>query len=134
MSVQLLQRMRSHLDQGNLLDGYKVLFYRWSDQDLNGSGQVILFRMPGTEGDGAHVIQRPDIEINMLCDPDQVAAGDARMLQILQYLRANFETAEDNPFGRVFNMWPIGVYSGPTYLQNNRAMFNLVVRCMTEDH
>ena len=132
MSVELLRRVSAHLNSANLLDGYQVKYYRWSDQDLNGSGQVILFRMPGTSGPGAHVIQRSDIEISILCDPDQVAAGDARMLQILQYIRANFEA--DNDFGRVFNMWPTGSYTGPTYLQNNRALFSLTVRCMTEDH
>ena len=132
MSVQLLQRLSQHLDDGGLLTGYEVKYYRWSDQDLNGDGQVILFRMPGTEGDGAHVIQRPDMEIRILCDPDQVQAGDARMLQILQYVRANFEV--DNTFGRFINLWPIGVYTGPTYLENNRALFRLVVRGVTEDH
>ena len=88
--------------------------------------------MPGTAGNGAHVIQRPDIEINMLCDPGEVKSGDERMLAILQYLRENFDV--DNQFGRIFSLWPIGVYSGPTYLQNNRALFALVVRAVTEDH
>ena len=132
MSISLLERMRAHLDTGSLLDDYQVKFYRWSDQDLKGDGQVIMFRMPGTAGDGAHVIQRPDIEINMLCDPGAVKAGDERMLQILQYLRANFEAT--TAFGSIFNIWPVGVYRGPTYLENNRALFRLVVRCMTEDH
>lgn len=128
MSVTLLQHMRDHLDAANLLDGYTVNFYRFSDQDLNGDGDVIVFRMTGTEGTGAHVIQRPDISIQMLCNPARVVDGDNRMLQILRYIRANF-TATD-----IFNMWPIGVYTGPTYLQNNRARFELVVRCMTENY
>ena len=132
MSISLLERMRGHLDTGNLLDGYRVRFYRWSDDDLNKSGQVILFRMPGSSGQGAHVIQRPDISIQMLCDPDQVVAGDRRMLEILQYLRANFTISGTN--GAVFNLWPTSPYAGPIYLQNNRAMFELIVRCMTEDH
>ncbi len=132
MSISLLQRMRSHLDAGSLLDGYQVRFYQWSDQDLSGDGQVIVFRMTGTGGLGAHIIQSPDISIQMLCSPAQVKSGDERMLQILQYLRANFET--DGPFGEVFNMWPVGSVTGPTYLQNKRARFELVVRCMVNDH
>lgn len=132
MSVQLLQRLSQHLNDAGLLAGYQVKYYRWSDQDLNGSGQLILFRMPGTSGDGAHVIQRPDIEINMLCDPKKVTAGDKRMLAILQHLRENFDV--DNQFGQMFSLWPTGPYSGPTYLQNNRALFRLVVRAVTEDH
>jgi len=132
MSISLLQRMRTHLDAGGLLDGYQVKYYQWSDQDLNGDGQVIVFRMTGTEGLGAHVIQSPDISIQMLCSPSQVKAGDERMLQILQYLRANFET--DNSFGEVFNMWPVGTVTGPTFLQNKRARFELIVRTMVTDH
>ena len=132
MSIQLLQRLSRHLDDGGLLTGYSVKYYRWSDQDLNGDGQVILFRMPGTEGDGAHVIQRPDIEYSILCNPDQVAAGDQRMLAILQYLRANFDV--DNEFGRMFSLWPVGVYTGTTYLENNWVLFRQVIRAVTEDH
>ena len=132
MSLQLLQRLSQHLEDAGLTSGYEVRYYRWSDQDLNGSGQIILFRMPGTAGTGAHVIQRPDIEMSILCDPDQVTAGDKRMLAILQYLRENFDA--DNQFGRLFSLWPVGPYRGPTYLENNRALFTLVVRAVTEDH
>lgn len=128
MSITLLRRVRSHLDENNLLDGYEVKFYRWSDQDLKGRGQVIRFRMPGTEGFGAHVIQRPDVEISMLCSPDRVVDGDNRMLQILQYLRSNFTTEG------IFNIWPVASFTGPVYLENNRAMFSMIVRTMTQDH
>lgn len=128
MSITLLERLRDHIDAANLLDGYQVKFYRWSDQDLNGTGQLILFRMAGTGGPSAHVIQSNDVSIQMLCDPDQVRAGDNRMLAILRYLRNDFET------NGVFNIWPVSGYSGPNYLENNRATFQLVVRCMTVDH
>ena len=142
MSASLLQRISGHLaagplnadnpEEGNLLTGYAVRYYRWSDEDLNKSGQVILFRMKGTSGPGAHVIQRPDVSIQMLCDPQEVKAGDDRMLQILQYLRDNFTVTGEN--GDVFNLWPTSPYAGPFYLQNNRANFELIVRCMVTDH
>ncbi len=132
MSAQLLQRLRAHLDEANLLNGYEVRYYRWSDQDLNGNGQVIVFRMPGTSGDNAHVTQSLDVDIRMLCDPAQVLDGDSRMLQILRHLRGDFEA--DTTFGRIFNAVPQGSYDGPRYLQNNRAMFSLTVRCMVTDH
>lgn len=128
MSYELIQRIRNHLGSADLLDGYEVKIYRWSDQDLRGSGQVIRFRMVGGGGFGAHVIQRPDVEITMLCSPDRVVDGDSRMLQILQYFRSDFTTEG------VFNMWPVSNYTGPIYLENNRAMFSLTVRTMTEDH
>ena len=129
MSVELLQRFQQHLAAGNLLTGYDVKWYRWSDQDLNGRGQLILFRMPGTSGTGAHVIQRPDVELTILCDPEQIVAGDNRMLAILRYLRDNFSDG-----GQLVNMWPVGPYAGPIYLENNRAMFRLVVRVVTVDY
>lgn len=132
MSVELLQRFREHLDAGNLLTGYTVKYYRWSDQDLQGAGQVARFRMPGTEGNGAHVIQRPDMELTLMCNPDQVNATDKRMLQILQYLRANFSS--DTASGVIVNLWPFNGYSGPVFLENNRAQFSMVVRAVTEDH
>lgn len=128
MSITLLRRMRSHLDEANLLDGYEVRFYDFSDQDLKGRGQVIVFRMPGTGGPNAHVIQSNDVEIRMLTSPDRIVDGDERMLQIVQYLRSDFETAG------VFNMVPLGPYLGPARLENNRRMFTLTVRAQTVDH
>lgn len=142
MSISLLESLRGHLNPTggrNLLDGYAVRFYRWSDTDLK-QGQIILFRMKGTHGPSAHVIQRPDVSIQMLCDPMQVRAGDCRMLEILQYLRANFEIEVEQqdddlkPATNVFNLLPIGTYCGPTYLQNNRANFEMVVRTMVVNH
>ncbi len=132
MSVSLLQRVHDHLAAAtpSLLRDYAVRFYRWVDSDMK-SGQIILFNLPGTYGPGAHVIQRPDVSIQILCNPDQVTAGDARMLSILQYFRLHFEIMSDN--GNAFNAVPLGHYDGPRYLQNNRALFDLRVRCMVED-
>lgn len=128
MSIELLRRVSDHLDSAGLLDGYIVKYYRWSDQDLRGDGQVLLFRMSGTGGPNAHVIQVLDVTVQMLCDPGQVEFGDRRMLEIVRYLRANFETTD------AFNMVPVDPYTGPTYLQNNRARFELIVRTMVTDH
>ncbi len=130
MSLSLLQRVRDDLNTAGLLDGYVQRFYRWIDTDMK-SGQIILFRMSGTYGPGAHVIQRPDVSIQLLCDPDQVTQGDTRMLAILRHFRSNFEIASTN--GDAFNVVPLGGYDGPRYLQNNRALFDLRLRCMVED-
>ena len=55
--------------------------------------------------------------------------ADATMLAIVRYLRseAGFTGAT------VENFEPLS-QTGPAYLQNGRARFELVVRCMVEDH
>lgn len=128
MSDDLLRRVSSHLDSGDLLEGYVVRYFRWTDADLNGAGGVILFRMAGTAGRSDSVAQTPHVSIQMLCDPDAVVAGDARMLAMLRYLRENYSSAD------VRNMFPVGPVLGPSYLENNRARFEITVSCLVEDH
>ena len=134
MSSSLLRRVREHIGGAGLLEGYRVRYYRWSDDDLRETGNVILFRMKGTSGPSAHVIQQPDVSLQMLCNPDQVESGDRRMLQILQFLRENF-AIEGGMNGDAFNLFPTsGGYAGPAYLETNRACFELIIRCMVTDH
>lgn len=129
MSQTLLNRIKEHIiDDGGLLSGYGVRYYRWSDDDLNGNGSIVLFRMSSTNGPSAHVTQWPDVSIYLLADPASVVAADNDMLEVLQYLRADYETDD------VFNMVPVGTYTGPMYLDNDRALFECVVRCGVEDH
>lgn len=129
MSATLLQRVKDHIvDDGGLLSGFAIKYYRWSDADLNGSGSVALFRMTGTSGSVQTPAQHLDVSLFLLADPDAVVAADAAMLAVLQYLRADFSDTG------VFNMFPIGSYTGPTYLENGRAMFEMVIRCGVEDH
>jgi len=129
MSSTLLNRVKNHIiDDGNLLSGYTVKYYRWSDADLNGDGNVALFRMSGTNGPSAHVIQWPDVSLFLLANPASVQQADADMLDVLQYLRAEYADTD------VFNMVPVGTYTGPMYLDNGRAMFEMVIRCGVQDH
>lgn len=126
MSQTLLNRVKDHV--APLLMGYAIKYYRWSDADLSGSGSVALFRMSGTNGGATHVVQWPDVSIYLLANPDEVVQADNDMLAILRYLRADYETTN------VFNMVPVGTYTGPMYLDNGRALFEMVIRCGTEDH
>lgn len=128
MSDVLLQRVSGHLDDANLLDGYAVRYYRWSDVDLNGETDCILFRMAGTAGRSDSAAQAPHVSIQMLCNPDTVTDGDAAMLAILQHFRTSYSATG------VANFFPIGPILGPSYLQNNRARFELTVSCLVEDH
>lgn len=128
MSLELLRRVSGHLQPTGLLSGYSVKYHRWSDEDVAGGGEVIVFRMGPSVGSTSHVIQSNNVEINMLCSPGMSDEGNARMLQITQYLRDNYE---DNG---VFNIVPVGSFVGPTFLQNKRVTYELLVTCMTEDH
>jgi hypothetical protein len=111
-----------------LLSGYAVRYYRWTDADLNGSGNVVLFRMTGTAGLVQTPAQTLDVSVFLLANPSAVKAADDAMLAVLQYLRANYTATG------LFNVFPLNSYTGPEYLENNRAMFEMVVRCGVEDH
>lgn len=128
MSDELLNRVKGHILP--LLTGYQVRFYRWTDEDLQGTGQVVLFRMAGTSGQSDHQIQYPDVSVQMVCNPDQVRAGDAVMLSVLRFLRSEAGFTSDD----VENFEPLGPIRGPSYLENGRARFELVIRCLVEDH
>lgn len=127
MSDVLLNRVKDHI--AALLTGYTIRFYRWTDADLQGGGDVVLFRMAGTAGASDYQIQYPDVSVQMICAPDRVRNGDAVMLSVLRFLRsdAGFTSAD------VENFEPLSM-TGPAYLENGRARFELVVRCLVEDH
>ena len=127
MSDELLNRVKNHILP--LLTGYAIRFYRWTDEDLQGAGQVVLFRMAGTAGPSDHQIQYPDVSVQMICNPDQVRAGDAVMLSVLRFLRSEAGFTS----GTVENFEPLS-QSGPSYLENGRARFEMVIRCLVEDH
>ena len=129
MSRTLLQRVKAHIvDDGSLLSGYAVRYYRWTDTDLSGGGEVALFRITGTEGQVNRHVQYPDVSLFLMASPANVGAADDAMLGVIQYLRANHETAG------AFNMFPVGTFTGPSYLENGRAIFELVIRTGTTDH
>ena len=127
MSDVLLQRVSGHVSA--LITGYSVRYYRWTDADLNGKGGVVLFRMSGTGGAADYHVQYPDVSIQIICDPDKVRDADATMLSIVRFLRS----VEGFTSTAVENFEPLS-QTGPAYLQNGRARFELVVRCMVEDH
>ena len=123
----LLERVSAHI--ASLITGFSVRYYHWSDADLNGQGGVVLLRMSGTGGASDHLVQYRDVSIQIICDPDKVRDADATMLSIVRFLRSvdGFTSAT------VENFEPLS-QTGPAYLQNGRARFELVVRCMVEDH
>lgn len=129
MSASLLQRVSAHIiTDGGLLTDYTLRYYRWTDTDLQGSGKVALFRMSGAVGQVNRHIQFPSVELTLLADPDGVTEADADMLAVLRYLRTNPTTTG------VFNFFPVGTYTGPTYLENDRALFIMEISTGVDDH
>jgi len=129
MSDVLLQRVKGHIiDDGGLLSAYALRYYRWTDTDLDGSGGVALFRMSGPTGTINRHVQFLDVSLRLLADPADVTQADADMLAVLRYLRANPTVTG------AFNMFPLGSFTGPSFLQNGRALFEMVIRTGTEDH
>ncbi len=128
MSGILLDRIEAHLDEAALLNGYTIRHYRWSDEDLNGQGEVILFRMAGSEGASDHVAQEPDVTIQLLCSPGRIRQGDERMRRIIQRFRVD-------PIGDgVVHMEPVSAISGPITMDNGRQLFDFTLRATVEDH
>ncbi|MDH5796931.1 MAG: hypothetical protein OEZ19_00060 [Paracoccaceae bacterium] len=129
MSRVLLERVRQHIvTTGGLLGAYTVRYYRWSDKDLSGAASVALFRMSGTGGGANHEVQKPDVSLFLLASPSLVKQADDDMLSVLQYLRSDYAGTS------VFAYHPLQGYTGPAYLENGRAMFEMVIRCGVEDH
>jgi hypothetical protein len=122
MSDPLIQ-LSAHL--ADLTDGYLVRFHRWSDAEMNGDGQLVLFRLAGT-GSSDFLISSRDVLIRMLCSPSQVEAGRAVIQRMQRRLYTVFEGEG------AFLFYPMGEVLGPMYLQNNRAIFDLNVRVMSD--
>lgn len=127
MSATLLARVKGHI--AHLLTGYAIRYFRWHDADLTGAGGVVLFRMAGSGGASDHLLQSKDVSVQLICDPGAVQAGDAVMLSVVRFLRS-----EDGFTGADAVGYEPLATSGPVYLENGRARFELVIRCLVEDH
>jgi len=89
MSRTLLQRVKAHIvDDGALLSGYAIRYFRWTDTDLSGAGEIALFRTSGTAGQVNRQVQFVDVSLLLMASPANVGAADDAMLGVIQYLRS----------------------------------------------
>lgn len=123
MSATLLQAMSTYL--ASEINGYTVKYYKWTDQDLAGSGEFVVFRMVQS-GNSNNLISRPVMLIQVVANPATVTAADAVIHNVHDALLAN-----DAPTGMV-KVNPVGRPMGPYYLENGRAVFELNVRCYVD--
>ena len=127
--IELLERVETHLS--DQLDGWTLRYYMWTDADLNGAADVALLRMNGTGGANNHEVQFQDVSLSLMCDPSAIKSTDETMTAILRHLRESYDAGSVINVD-VFFMRPIS-YMGPVRLQNGRCLFEMVIRCATED-
>lgn len=119
MSVAILQNLRSWLDTAGLLAGYEVKYNRWTDADVGGGADFVMFRFAGP-GTANRIVQRYDIDLFVVAGPTYVPAQD-RINEIAKYLNSIGQ-----PPGVVRYSIP-GNPTGPFQLENGRQVFQLAV-------
>lgn len=127
MSATLLQRVSDHLAGGNMLDGYTVRYFRWTDD--NESEPTILFRMAGSQGALTDFsLQYLDVQVTIIGTPSTVVLDSERCREIYQYCRENYQIDGG------LNIEPLTAVSGPFYLEDGRPWFQLDFRVIVSDH
>lgn len=129
MSIELLRKVSGHLDNAGLLTGYAKKYFRWSDADVKGTANFVLFRMSGTAGARDATVQRPDVRILLVCKANEVEVDGS---QKAEAIFANF-AGTTAPVG-IIKFEPLGTVNGPFYLDNGRGVFEIIVRCFVSDH
>lgn len=127
MSKALFERVEAAITAASLHTGYAFKYFRWTDADVSGKDNFIVLRQPGGGGDSNTLLQSPDVLIQLVAKPTEVVAGDDRMLAILRMLRQ--PTSQTG----IIRFLPMGSVVGPLYLENGRPLWQLTVRCFTED-
>ena len=118
--------VRQNLNAAGLLAGYTLRLWEWTDEDLNGTGDVIRIGFAGSGGGSDFIVSQPDVSIQMLAGAGSFVAGRTRMAQIENHFYENFEG------NGAFNLVPIGEIVGPSMLSNGRRRVELLVRVMTD--
>ena len=122
----LLNRVKTFITAAGLDTGYTWRFHTWTDADSAGKVPTIFLRGDGA-GQSNAVIQQNDVLIQLIGNPQAVEAMDTRMEAILALFRGTTTTSG------VIRFDPLSNVRGPFYLENGRPVFQLSVRCITED-
>lgn len=126
MSIALLDRVSAHLAFSGLEDGFTIKKHRWSDKDIEGKNQFIVYRQDGG-GTSNVLLQEIDVLIQLSVIPADLDSGDTRMQEIVAAFRDSSVTTG------IIRFDLIGEVSGPFFLENGRPLWELVVRCFVED-
>ena len=126
MSVALLDRVSALITAAGLMAGYTEKYFKWTDSDINGKNPFIVLRQSGS-GISNILLQQTDVLIQLSQVPTAIEAGDLRMKDILLLFRGQTVSTD------IVRFDPIGTVLGPFYLENGRPIWELTVRCFTED-
>lgn len=126
MSIVLIKRVKQHVIDASLTTGYTLKHFRWSDKDINGKNPFIVFRQSGS-GVSNILLQQTDVLIQLSQIPTATKSGDDNMQAILRLFRG------DTVQAGIVRFEPIGTVLGPFMLENGRRLWELTIRCFTED-
>lgn len=126
MSQAVLDRVSAFVAAAGYETGLSVKYHRWSDKDFDNKGGFICYRRTGDGGSNV-LLQQTDIDIVLVKGPRSVQTGDDLMASILKLFRGSTTTAG------VIRFDPVGTVRGPIRLENGRPLWELTVRCFTED-
>lgn len=123
----ILSATRDHVNDAGLLAPYEDLYFRWSDSDVGGNTPFILFRFPGSNGPSSILLQQRDVLIVLVDTKGESERGHDRISAIERL----FRQGGIQPGIRRFEV--LGGLNGPLYLENDRPVWQLNIRCYTED-
>lgn len=126
MSAVLLNRVKDYVDSANLLAGYEVKFFQWTDADVAGNTPFVLFRQSGT-GNSDMLVQQINVSIILVATPTTALSADERAQAIARLFRV---AGSHDGLVRFDTQ---GGKMGPSYLENGRPVFEIVVRVYAED-
>lgn len=126
MSNALLDKVSAHIAAQGYETGLTVKYHRYSDKDLDGKTNFICYRRAGDGGSNV-LLQATDVNIVLVTSPNSVQTGDDLMTNILKLFRNSTVQAG------IVRFDPVGNVRGPRRLENGRPLWELTVRCYTEN-
>lgn len=123
----LLNTLKGHLDAGGLFDGWSVVYWQMYDEDTATDAPPVVMMRPDGGGEANEYGQQPDVTIAILGGVNGYSQAADLATRIKLYL------IEHNTAEQVVNFEILADVIGPTVLDNGRPMFQLNVRCWTEN-
>lgn len=126
MSQPLLEKIATYLRQAGLLEGLTTKFYRYTDEDLKGASNLVVFRMAGA-GPRNSVVQQPDIKVILIGKQSDIVETNNKADAIFKHF-GGLTAPED-----VLKLEPLAYVMGPFFMDNERPVFEINVRCFVQD-
>lgn len=119
--MSIIEEVRAHLDDGGVIDGHSVLYYRWSDKTTAPLPWVVIAPEQGISGD--YLVQNPGCVIYVVGEQYGVVSADETARNIAAYLREFYQ------FGSVIHADVIASPHRPMWLEDERPVFQINLVC-----